>query len=295
MEDMGYFFKWFIRISLSKCNSLMCKIVDVRDLKVFISRCYKHRKIDLKHPQKLNEKILWLEYNTDSQLRSRLTDKYEVRQYVANKGYENTLIPIYGIYDSFEEIKFEKIPEQFVLKATHGCDMNYICRSKAEMNIHKLHRLVKFWMKTNIAYISLEMHYLPIKPRLLCEKFMDSGRENITDYKFHCSDGIPRFVLVCSYGSGRRYRDVFDLEWNHLNVVEGALQNPDKPQKPDCFQEMCEIAARLAEGIQFVRVDLYTLQDKVYFGEMTFTPATGILFHFTEDFLLEQGKYCTIE
>lgn len=295
MSFSAYSRKWIYRRIIMWVNRLLCKFVDVRTAKKIHTRVYFRRKIDLIHPKKLNEKILWLEYNTDSELRSRLSDKYEVRQYVMEKGYGNTLIPIYGIYESFEEIEFEKFPEQFVLKATHGCDMNYICQAKADMDIRKVQRRVKLWMKSSIAYISLEMHYLPIRPRLICEQFIDAGQDNIIDYKFHCSDGKPRFVLICSYGSGKRYRDVFDMEWNHLDVVVRAPQNPERLQKPDYFYKMCEMAEHLAEGIPFVRVDLYLVNDRIYFGEMTFTPATGVLFHFTDDFLLEQGKYCTIK
>lgn len=297
-EDRMYFstymLKWMFINVMIRFNRLLCRYWDVKAVKKFHTRWYFHRTINLNQPQKLNEKILWIEYNTDSAQRSRLTDKYEVRKYVADKGYENTLIPVYGIYNRFEEIEFEKFPERFVLKATHGCNMNYICRKKSDFNLKKMHRRIGFWMKTNMAYVSLEMHYLSIRPRIMCEQFLDSGQENITDYKFHCSDGIPRFVLVCSYGNGKRYRDVFDLKWNHLDVVIGARQNPDRPKKPDHFQEMYEMAGRLSEEIPFVRIDLYTVDDKIYFGEMTFTPATGVLFHFTDDFLLEQGKYCTI-
>ena len=289
-----YFIKWLFRRTLAKVNQILCFFLPESRVKTINARWYFKRKINIEHPQKLNEKILWMEYNTDASLRSRLTDKYEVRQYVAKKGYEECLVPLFGIYDSPDEINIEDIPEQFVLKATHGCDMNYICRKKEDTDIRDLQRRMKMWMKINTAYVSLEMHYRTISPRIICEKYIESGDNPLTDYKIHCSDGKARFILVCSYGHGKRYLDVFSRSWKHLPVVVGAEENPDRPCRPEQLEEMCVMAENLAEGIPFVRIDLYTVGHKVYFGEMTFTPATGVLFHFSDEFLMEEGKYCTI-
>ena len=289
-----YFIKWFFRRSLAKVNRILCLLLPVSKVKTLNARLYFKRRIDIDHPAKLNEKILWIEYNTDASLRSRLTDKYEVRQYVAEKGYEECLVPIYGIYNSPAEIDIDSLPEQFVLKATHGCDMNYICKRKEDMDIRDVKRRMKMWMKINTAYVSLEMHYRTIPPRIICEKYIDSGDMSLTDYKIHCCDGRARFILVCSYGHGKRYLDVFSRSWEHLSVVVGAEENPERPDMPEQLEEMCTMAEKLAEGIPFVRIDLYTVEHKVYFGEMTFTPATGMLFHFTDAFLMEEGKYCTI-
>ena len=294
MEGRNWYIKWFMRILLSEFNRLLIKKIRPEKVKTFIAGWIYHREIDISHPQKLNEKILWMEYNTGATLRSRLTDKYEVRQYVAEKGYENCLVPLYGIYDSPEKVDLDKLPEQFVLKATHGCDMNYICRKKEDIDIRDLQRRIKMWMGINTAYVSLEMHYRTIPPRIICEKYIDNGDTPLTDYKIHCSDGKARFILVCSYGHGKRYLDVFSRSWEHLPVVVGAEENPDRPCRPEQLEEMCVMAENLAEGIPFVRVDLYVVNKKIYFGEMTFTPATGMLFHFTDEFLMEEGKYCTI-
>lgn len=294
MEGRNWYIKWFMRILLSEFNRLLIKKIRPEKVKTFIAGWIYHREIDISHPQKLNEKILWMEYNTDATLRSGLTDKYEVRQFVAEKGYENCLVPLYGIYDSPEKVDLDKLPEQFVLKATHGCDMNYICRKKEDMDIRDLHRRMKMWMKINTAYVSLELHYRTISPRIICEKYIDNGDKPLTDYKIHCCNGKVRFILVCSYGHGKRYLDVFSRSWEHLPVVVGAEENPDRPCRPEQLEEMCVMAENLAEGIPFVRVDLYVVNKKIYFGEMTFTPATGMLFHFTDEFLKDEGRYCTI-
>lgn len=286
--------RWFLRRQLIRVNQLLCRFIPVPKVKELNARLIYHRRIDISHPQKLNEKILWIEYHTDQSVRSRLSDKYEVRSYVREKGYGKYLVPVYGIYNSTDEIDFETLPEQFVLKATHGSDMNYICREKKAADVREMKRKLKRWMKTNMAYMSLEMHYQDIRPRILCEKYIDSGNGMLMDYKIHCCDGKARFILVCSYWNQRKFLDVFDTEWNHLPVVTGAEQSPVAPIKPKEFGEMCRIAEDLAVGIPFARIDLYMADNRIYFSEMTFTPATGLLFHFSDDFLLEQGKYCTI-
>ncbi len=294
MNSIRWRFAWLFRKVLAGRNHLLCMFIEIPRLKTWIARWRYHRIIDIGNPRKLNEKILWIEYNTDSSLRSRLTDKYEVRKYVAEKGYADFLVPLYGIYTSPSEIDFCSLPDQFVLKATHGCDMNYICRNKSEESVPDIRRKMKLWINTGIAYIALEIHYLTIPRRIICEEYIDNGDIPLIDYKIHCSDGKPRFILVCSYKNRQKFLDVFDLEWKHLHVVVGANENPDTPARPENLEDICGMAECLAEGIPFVRIDLYAANDKIYFGEMTFTPATGLLFHFTDAFLLEQGKYCTI-
>lgn len=295
MGEFSYYLKWLLRKTLGRINKVMCKCVGIAEWKRILTKAYMHRRIDLKNPRKLNEKILWMEYYTDSEIRSRLSDKYEVRKYITEKGYADTLIPIYGLYQSADEIDFETLPERFVLKATHGCDMNYICRNKQEMRISKVKKRIHLWMNTNLAYVSLETHYLPIRPRILCEQYLDPGSGEIIDYKFHCSDGQVRFILVCTERSRKKYLNVFDLNWKPLHVIVGARENPEEPSAPARLHEMIHMANCLAEGIPFVRVDLYMVRGRIFFGEMTFTPATGVLFHFSDEFLLKQGKYCSIE
>lgn len=294
MGEGKYYLKWFFRIGLAKFNQLIANWVTISKMKTILTKHYFHREINLQNPEKLNEKILWIEYNTDAEQRSRLTDKYEVRQYVAEKGYADALVPIYGIWRRAEDIDFHLLPERFVLKATHGCDMNYLCQKKTPEEINKMRRRMRLWMKHNLAYMSLETHYLDVQHGILCEEYLDCGTEDIVDYKFHCMDGKARFVLVCTNRSKEVYKNVFDLDWRPLHVIVGAKENPEKLRQPSCFYQMIEMANRLAEGIPFVRVDLYEVNGKIYFGEMTFTPATGVLFHFSDDFLIEQGKYCTL-
>lgn len=282
--------KWLFRKSLMFLNKKMINVIGVERAKVLLTKWYKKRSIDLTHPKKLNEKLLAAYYQSDMKTMAQLADKYEVRTYIREKGLEETLVPLYGVYDSEEQIDFASLPNSFVLKATHGCDMNLICTDKSRLSTKKTIHKIRFWMRTNLAYMSLELHYAYIRPRIICEQYLETDGD-IIDYKFHCHDGKVLFVLACSERTKGNYRDVFMPDWCHrTDVVVNAECNPKGVQKPGAYERMVEIAQRLSEGFPFVRVDLYEVDGKVYFGEMTFTPATGVLWHFTDAFLLEQGE-----
>lgn len=282
--------KWFFRIVLMFLNKTLVGIFGVQRTKVLLTKWYKRRRLDLVHPQKLNEKILVAYYRSDMKAMAQLTDKYEVRTYIREKGLEDILVPLYGVYESVEQVDIGALPDAFVLKATHGCDMNLICKNKEQLSQKASRHEMEFWMHTNLAYMSLELHYAYIQPRIICEQYLETA-EDIMDYKFHCHNGKVLFVLVCSERTKGNYRDVFMPDWTHRSdVVVKAECNPNGIQKPEMYDRMMEVARVLSEGFPFVRVDLYEVDGKVYFGELTFTPATGVLWHFTDAFLLEQGE-----
>lgn len=275
---------------------MLCPLIGEKRLKQYIAKYRYKREIDIDHPQKLNEKILYMAYHYDTREWSKLADKYEVRQYVESKGLGEILVPIYGVYEKYEEIDMEKLPERFVLKATHGCDMNYLCKNKKDIDEKKLKKQINFWLTHSFAYIALELHYARIKPQLICEAYLETeNQQEMVDYKFFCCNGNIRFIEVCSERSEGPYLDIFTPDWEYQDgVIVGAKNNPVRPEKPKELEKMITIAKRLSEDFSFVRVDLYEVNRKIYFGEMTFTPATGLLFHFSERFLLKEGKYCKI-
>lgn len=282
--------KWYFRAALMTLNRGLASVCGVKKAKVLLTKLYKKRLIDLDNPRKLNEKLLASYYQSDLKRLAELTDKYMVREFIQQKGLEDIIVPLYGVYDTFEQINFDKIPKQFVLKATHGCDMNLICTDKAELSLEAVKKKVNFWLHMNLAYMALELHYSYIQPRILCEKNLDT-EGGIIDYKFHCHNGQVLFVLVCSERSDGNYRDVFMPDWTpRPEVVVNAKCNPSGIKKPASYERMLEIAKKLSEEFPFVRVDLYEVNGKIYFGELTFTPAAGILEHFSDEFLLEQGE-----
>lgn len=292
MKIKNYWIRWMARDTLSLINKVLMSVFGVKKAKVLITKYYQGRKINLENPEKLNEKLLSDYYNSDMDIMARLTDKYAVRDYIKEKGLEEILVPIYGVYKSFKEIDFDKLPKKFVLKATHGCDMNYICSNKSEFDAKDVKRRVNLWLHTSIAYMSLELHYVKIRPRIICEMYLEN-QSDIIDYKFHCYGGEVLFVLVCTERSGGDYRDVFMTDWTHRpDAIIHTKMNPNGVEKPEKYDLMLKIAKTLSEDHSFVRVDLYEVQGKVYFGELTFTPATGVLNHFTDEFLLEQGRRC---
>lgn len=282
--------RWFMRKGLSRINRMTVRVLGVKRTKIFLTKIYQKRTIDLENPRKLNEKLLASYYNSDQKQMAKLADKYEVRDYIREKELGEILVPVYGLYNSFDEINFGDFPERFVLKATHGCDMNYICLNRSKMDLNKLQKRVNFWLKTNIAYMSLELHYKEIRPRILCEQYLDAHGQ-ITDYKFHCHNGQILFILTCTDRSGENFRNIYMPDWTHRpDAIINAKCNPEGVKKPEKLAMMLEIAEKLSDGFPFVRVDLYEVDGRVYFGELTFTPATGVMNHFTDDFLLEQGE-----
>lgn len=290
LDNVGYYVAWCFRCGVSGLNRRLVGVLGVERTKVLLTKWYKKRVIDLDSPRKLNEKLLSAYYASDMDRMAQLADKYEVRGYIRQKGLEELLVPLYGVYDSVEQIDFDALPERFVLKATHGCDMNLICADKEQLSQSAARNKMRFWMRTNLAYMSLELHYAHIRPRMLCEQYLETDSD-MMDYKFHCHNGNVLFVLVCSERKKGNYRDVFMPDWTHRpEAVVNAKCNPNKIQKPENYQKMLEIARVLSEDFPFVRVDLYEVQGKVYFGELTFTPATGVLSHFSDQFLLEQGQ-----
>ena len=203
-----------------------------------------------------------------------------------------SLIPVYGeACGSFDQLPFHSFPDRFVLKATHGCKMNYFCEDKAKLNLDDCRKTLTKWLRVTYGAYSGEWHYLNIPHRIYCEEYL-GGKETMVDYKFHCMNGVPQYVLACGNrsrsGKPKAREAIFDLEWNELPglLEKGRFNIPP----PACLGQMVEMAKRLSEDFKFVRVDLYERDGKVYFGELTFTPACGVFPQYTDAFLEEMGR-----
>lgn len=248
------------------------------------------RELDLDHPRTLADKVSWLELNTDRSLESKLTDKIEVRSYVANKGLNDLLIPVVGgPWSDVKQIELDVLPEQFVLKAAHGCEMNLICKDKQAADFSRMFKLASQWLKEDYPRACLEPHYKPIPHRVYAEAYM-GGSTGLTDYKFYCLNGEPAFILACSERESGVKLNLYDLHWSPIDGVQGKKKNEGcEIPKPSSLNRMLDVAKILAEGFDFVRVDLYETEGEVYFGELTFTPSAGIFPNFTDDFVAEWG------
>ena len=233
-----------------------------------------HKKLDLNNPTTFNEKLQYLKlYNRKSEY-SNMVDKYESKKYVSKIIGEEYIIPTLGIWNKFEDIDFDKLPEQFVLKCTHDSGGVYICKDKEKINKRKLKIKFKLLLKRNFYYRFREYVYKDLKHRIIAEKYMGN---NLNDYKIFCFNGEPKIILVCSNRS-KNYKNTnfYDTNWNLMPFTRSNHKNnTEKIEKPKKLEEMLDIAKKLSKGIPFVRIDLYNINKKIYFGEMTFMPSGG--------------------
>lgn len=234
-------------------------------------------KLNLKNPKGYNEKLQWIKLFDRKEEYKTYVDKYEVRKYVESKIGKKYLIPLIGKYNSVEEIDWDELPNKFVLKCTHGSGSNIICFDKHNLNLQISKKLLNKWMKKNWYYFGREWPYKNLRPRIICEQFM--GRDNSVpeDYKIMCFDGEPKLIQVHRGRYGEYTQDFYDLNWNRMPFNNVGYQNSkieyDKPEKLD---EMIEIAKKLSEGLREIRIDLYCVDNEIYFGEMTFFDASGL-------------------
>lgn len=260
------------------------------------SRIFTHKWLDLKNPKDLNDKINWIRFNSDISQWSVLADKYRVREYVAHKGLEKILVKLYGCWDRAEKINFSLLPNSFVLKTNNGCGTNLIVKDKSLLDIEETIILLNRWLKSKPWIIAAERHYKNISPVIIAEEYLENQSNfsiSLVDYKFYCLNGEPASLLVCynRKTDGHSKKIIYDMGWN---VHEEYIKNKNDieyplPDKPVLFEEMKNICRILSEPFPFLRVDLYEIEGKIYFGELTFTPSGSLITSQTENFILELG------
>lgn len=240
------------------------------------------KKLNLENPQTFNEKIQWLKlYDANTELKTRLTDKRLAREWVAEKIGSQYLIPLLGVWDKFEEVEPDKLPGKFVLKTNHGSGCNVAVTDKEKVDWAEVKQKFDAWMSINFAFMGgFEMQYLNIRPCILAEQYIENENGNLYDYKIHCFNGKPEYIQVIGDRDLKTHkaREAFyNTQWV-LQPFTYTYPRYDKgKKKPEKLQEMLRIAAALSRGFLYVRVDLYELEHgKVKFGEMTFTPASGM-------------------
>lgn len=259
----------------------LCKCPVFRALpdRVYISVMYKlsmGKKLNLEKPQTYNEKLQWLKLYDRNPEYTKMVDKYEVRKYIAEKIGEEYLIPLLGVWDSFDEIDFDNLPEQFVLKCTHDSGGLVICKDKGNLDIKAAKKKIEKCMKRNYFWQNREWPYKNIKPRIIAEKFMvdESGTE-LKDYKFFCFNGEPKALFIATDRPHDTKFDFYDIEFNHLPFTNGHPNADRELKRPAGYDEMVKIAGELSEGLCHTRIDLYDINGKIYFGEITFFHWSG--------------------
>lgn len=266
--------------------------------KLFLRFFYKVRtgkKLNLDNPKSFNEKLQWLKLNNRNPKYTQLVDKYRVREYIADKIGEEYLIPLIGVYDSFEEIDIDSLPDQFVLKSTHDSGGVVICDNKDKLDIAQTHKLINKSLKRNYYYYGREWPYKDVKPRIICEEFIEQGEKaELRDYRFFCFNGTVKVIAVDLNitDKSKTRRNVYDIEWNLLEAeITYPKEKNIKIEKPNNFEEMIKLSQQLSKNIPHVRVDFYEIDNRVLFGELTFFHQSGLGIFKPEEFGVEMGSW----
>lgn len=265
---------------------------------------HRYRKIvgrspNLKNPETFDEKLLWLMLYHRDPLKTHCGDKYTMRSYVQQHGWGHVLPGLLAVYESSREIDFDALPEKFVLKCTRGCNFNIICKDKAALDRTETRRKLDAWTATDVSSLKGEIHYATMKPRIICEQFLDDlDGEVPVDYKVYCFGGKAHCTIVCQERGVLNLQPVFDIydrEWKtKLPYSKSSLLVDRYVSKPDAYEEIIEAAEALSKPFPFVRMDFYSIQGRAVLGEMTFTPNSCIDTDYTDIAQLQLGALITL-
>ncbi len=258
-----------------------------------------NKKLDIKKPQTFSEKLQWIKLYDRKKEYTQMVDKYAVRSYISEIIGEEYLIPLLGVWDTPDDIDFDALPERFVLKCNHNSGLGMcICKDKGKLDIKKVKRELKKGLGQNYFITSREWPYKDVKRRIIAEKFMVSENgEEIKDFKIHNFNGEPKFILVCDgrFSEEGLTEDFYDTSWEHLDIKRPDIPNrAEHHEKPQTLEKMLELSKILARDIPFVRTDFYEIDGKIYFGEITFFPASGMKGFEPEEWDLKLGDWITL-
>lgn len=236
-------------------------------------------KLDLNRPKTFNEKLQWLKLYDRKSIYTTMVDKYAVKEFVADRIGEEHIIPTLGVWDRFEDIDFDSLPERFVLKCTHDSGGLVICRDKSRLDKKAAEKKIGRSLKKNFFLVGREWPYKDVKPRIIAEKFMEQNADTheLNDYKFFCFNGVVKCFKVDFDRYSRHRANYYDKDANLLPFGEVVCPpNPDKkPELPGNLDTMIQFAEDLSADVPFLRVDFYSINGQIYFGELTFFPASG--------------------
>lgn len=260
------------------------------------------KKLNLKNPKDLNEKILWLKLNlyNNNETVTKCIDKFKIREYLKEKNLERLLPKLYGVYDTPEEIDWKNLPKSFVIKCNHGCGYNIIVADSSNFNKEEAIKNLNKWLKEDYWKKSAEIQYKYIKKKIIIEEYLGE----VKNYKFYCFNGEPKVLYVSSNEvlNGKviekdKYIDYFDMNFRRIDcqLKEHPNNKKDKFEKPRCFEEMKEISKELSKDFPFVRVDLYDVNGKVIIGELTFVPTGGYMHIKPKHLIDEWGRWLDLK
>ena len=252
--------------------------------------------IDFKNPKTFNEKLNWLKLYYRRPDFITLVDKYEVKKYIADKIGEQHVIPTLGVWDKFEDINFNELPNQFVLKCTHDSGGLVVCKDKSKLNLKEVKAKIEKSLTNNYYLWTREWPYKGVKPRIIAEKYMeDQETGELRDYKFFCFNGEPKLMFVASERGLKNTKfDFYDMQFHHMNIVQHYPNSEYSIEKPEHFEKMVMLAEKLSAGFPHVRVDFYEANGQVYFGEMTFYHFEAIVPFETEEWDKKIGDWLVL-
>lgn len=233
---------------------------------------------NLKNPKTYNEKLNWLKLHDKNPIYTRIVDKFEAKEYVKDIIGDQYIIPTLGVWDNFDDIDFDELPQQFVLKCTHDSEGLVIVKDKDKLDKEMAKNKIESALKQNFFYIGREWPYKNVKPRIIAEKYMEDHIDGeLRDYKFFCFDGEPKAMFVASDRASDNVKfDYFDLNFNHLDIKQKYPHAEQPLRKPVTFEKMIELSKVLSKGFPHVRVDFYEVDGQLYFGELTFYHFSGL-------------------
>ncbi len=291
MERSSFLYK-----ARRKCQVLAQKVLPNAFLSKIYFKVVLKKNLNLKNPQTFNEKLQWckLYYYPKNPLVVQCADKYAVREYIRAKGYEKTLVPLLGAWEKSSDINWDDLPDKFVLKCNHGCAYNILCSDKSSLDIKKTENQLTSWLKEDFGAFNVELHYSKIKPRMItCEEYLG---DCITDYKFFCFNGKPRFIYVSTDLVHDRQAQIgfFNLDGTKMELKRDDYTDIESVEFPSYFDEMQKMAEDLSKDFPFVRVDFFIANGRYYFAELTFTPSACMMPFNPDRFDLEWGRMMDI-
>ena len=250
---------------------------------IHLKRIYKikmKKDLNLENPQTFNEKVQWLKMYDRKDIYTRMVDKYEAKQLVSDIIGKEYIIPTIGLYNSFDDIDFNKMPKSFVIKCTHDSGGLIIVKDKNKLDLKSAKAKINRCLKKNYYYYGREWPYKNVKPRIIVEEYMEDKKDQeLRDYKLFCFDGKFKMMFIATnrQGNGDTYFDFFDKDFNHMPFINGHPNAPILPHKPKNFDKMISLAEKISKGIPQVRVDFYDVNGKIYFGEITLSHWSGFV------------------
>lgn len=277
-------------VTKRKILTMIRKIIGNKNLNYLLSYKYLGYRPNLNNPKTFNEKIQWIKFNANLEEVGPFVDKYAVKDYISKAIGADYLIPLIRVFKKENDINFDYLPNEFIMKASHTSGYNYIIKNLENEDVEKLEKLAKSWLKINYYRETGERNYKNIKPSILIEEIIGNG-EVLTDYKIHSFKGSPKIIQVNGIEDGISRSNYYTPEWEKLPICREASNFERELEKPRKLDEIIEVAKTLSKPFNYVRVDLYYVDEKVYFGELSFTSNAGLSKFSDKQHDLKLGSY----